>query len=230
VSDTAAFFRAFHAARPGATSRALARTGIYERFAARVPREGRILDLACGDRVLTRMLGTGAIGVDITIEDRPDVQALAQALPFAEGAFDAVACSLAFMLFDDVERVVDELARVIRPRGTFTALLGGGPTANGHDAFHAFASLLKTGRAFGDRRAKSEEGWRTLFSPRDWRDVAFDRWEIDLSGTFDEVWSFLGASYSLVDVEAAREALRAQFPGERVPCAMACYVGSVFRR
>ena len=167
--------------------------------------------------------------VDITLEDRPDIQALAQALPFADATFDAVACHLAFMLFDDLDAVVDELTRVTKPAGTFIALLGGGPTADGDDAFHAFATMLSAGRGFGDRRAKSEEGWRSLFLPRGWRDVTFERWEVDVSGTFDEVWAFLGASYSLVDEAGARAALRAQFPGERVPCRMACYVGSARR-
>ena len=107
------------------------------------------------------------------------------------------------------------------------ALLGGGPTADGDDAFHAFAALLAKGRAFGDPRSKSEAGWRELFTG--WSEPTFERWVLDLSGTFDEVWAFLQASYSLEDHDGARETLRARFPGERVPCQMSAYLATVTR-
>jgi hypothetical protein len=54
---------------------------------------------------------------------------------------------------------------------------------------------LPAGLSMGDRRASTEAGWRELFA--DWsgaRDITFDRWPVDLGGTFDEVWSFLSAS------------------------------------
>ena len=214
------------------TSQALARSRIYDRFASLLAGVGRVLDLACGDSYLTRLLGTNAIGVDISAERGPTVRARAQQLPFADATFDAVACHLAFMLFDDIDLVVAELTRVLRSGGAFHALLGGGPTADGDDAFHAFAELLpRGGIAFGDPRSKSEAGWRELFAERDWRDITFERWEIDLSGSFDEVWTFLGSSYQLASADdRVRAELRARFPGERVPCAVATYYASVIRR
>src|SRR5262249_11885453 len=139
-------------ARPGITSRALARAGSYERLAARVP-AGRVLDLACGDGTLLELLAPAAVGIDVSrgeldrardtsaIRERI-VQARAQALPFADRTFDGATCHLAFMLFDDLELVVAELARVLKPGAPFIALLGGGPTADGDDAFHRFARLL----------------------------------------------------------------------------------------
>lgn len=229
MRDREAFLRDFHAARPAATSRALARSGVYERFAATIP-AGRILDLACGDGHLARMVG--AIGVDISPEPGPHVRARAQQLPFRDGAFDAVACHLAFMLFDDIETVVAELARVLRPGGTFHALLGGGPTAHGDDAFHAFAALLpRGGMAFGDARSKSEAGWRELFDARAWRRITFERWELDLGGTFDDVWLFLSSSYQLVatDADAVRAALRTRFREAHVPLTVAVYAATVER-
>jgi len=220
------FLRDFHAARPGITSRAFARSGIYERFAAQIPR-GRILDLACGDGHLSRLLG--AVGVDISPEAGPHVRARAQALPFANASFDAVVCHLAFMLFDDLEHAVAELARVLRPGGSFHALLGGGPVAEGHDAFHVFAAQLPKGRGLGDRRASTEAGWRELF--RDWSTPCWERWELDLSGGFDDVWTFLGASYQLepADEGHVRDAVRAAFPDDPVPLRVAAYYASVRR-
>jgi SAM-dependent methyltransferase len=92
-----------------------------------------VLDLGCGDHPMP-----GAIGMDLSLAEltlsgdglAPEsrrVQARAQALPFRDASFDACVCHLAFMLFDDVERVVAELGRVLVPGGVFVALLGGGP-------------------------------------------------------------------------------------------------------
>jgi SAM-dependent methyltransferase len=233
VTKAETFFRAFHTARPAVTSRALARAGSYTRLAALVPRTGRILDLACGDSYLASL--TGAIGVDLAparlagTRGVPLVAARAQQLPFADGAFAAATCHLAFMLFDDIEQVVAELGRVLQPGAPFLALLGGGPTGAGADAFHAFAEHVPRGVAFGDPRARSEAGWRELFADG-WRDVTFERWELDLSGTLDEVWAFLGASYQLVVGDRVRAELARRFPGDRVPCSMATYVARVIRR
>jgi SAM-dependent methyltransferase len=214
-----AIVRRFHEARPGATSAALARGGSYERLWSRVA-GARVLDLGCGDHPMP-----GAVGIDLVRERGVAVQGRAQALPFADGAFDAVVCHLAFMLFDELDQVVAEIRRVLAPGGAFHALLGGGPTADGADAFHAFAAMLPRGAALGDPRSRTEAGWRALFGTP----VAFERWTIDLGGSFDEVWQFLGASYQLRDADRVREALRAQFPADPVPCTVACYYAAVTR-
>jgi SAM-dependent methyltransferase len=214
--------RRFHAAHPGVTSRGLARGGSYERLWARVSGP-RVLDLACGDRVMP-----GAIGVDMSREELARgggavVQARAQVLPFADATFDAAVCHLGLMVFDDLPRVVAELARVLAPGATFHALVGGGPTADGRDAFHAFAERLPIGRRFGDARANRETGWHELFAG--WNDIAFERWPIDLAGSFDELWAFLGGSYQLDDPEPVRAAVRAEFPFDPVPCTVVTYYG-----
>lgn len=196
------FVRAFHARRPGITSRAFARGGSYEELARRVTPGARVLDLACGDGPMLAHLPPGAIGVDLSREELEGVarvvQGRAQALPFATGAFDAVTCHLAFMLFEEPEAVVAELARVLAPGGTFLAILGGGPVAQPSpgDAFHAFLSALApVAPPLGDRRARTEAGWQQLFAG--WDVAPFERWELDLGGTFDDVWSFLASSYEL---------------------------------
>jgi SAM-dependent methyltransferase len=239
VSERERFLRAFHDARPGITSSAMARGKSYARLATRVPK-GRVLELACGDGALLEQLGPRAVGVDLSRGelDRARardtstctidvVQARAQSLPFRDGAFDAATCHLAFMLFDNIEQVVAELARVLRPNAPFIALLGGGPSAEGDDAFHHFARMIPRGQGFGDRRASTEAGWRELFGG--WRDISFERWPIDLGGNFDEVWTFLAASYQLRDGERIRSELRAAFPGARVPCTVVTYCATATR-
>lgn len=236
-----AWLRRFHDARPGITSRAFERGGSYDRLAERVP-AGRVLDLACGDGPLRRRLGARCVGLDVSRAELAaaggGVQGRAAALPFADASFDAVACHLAFMLFDAIETVAAELHRVLRPGGAFHAVLGGGPTAEvaADDQFHRFLALLageppaRTGARLGDPRAKSEAGWRTLFPAPTWEVRSFERWELDLGGTFDEVWSFLGSSYEVADLATAdrlREAMR--FPGRR-PCRVVVWLATAVRR
>ena len=236
VSEHERFLRAFHASHPGITARAMERAGSYDRLAARAT--GNVLDLACGDGALLRRLAPSAIGIDISREELGTtprvVQGRAQQLPFADHVFDTVTCHLAFMLFDDLPAVVRELGRVLAPGGRFVALLGGGPTATGDDAFHRFLAALRphlaTPRRIGDPRAKTEAGWRELFAG--WSEPSFERWELDLGGTFDEVWRFLGASYELAPgaTVALREHLRALYPpGERVPCQVVTWCASIRR-
>ena len=231
--------RGFHARNPGITGAAFGRAGSYARMAALVPPAGRVLDLACGDGSLLVHLPASAVGVDFSREELGAtlaprvVQGRAQALPFSAASFDACTCHLAFMLFDDVELVVRELARVLVSGAPFLALLGGGPTAIGDDAFHRFLTILgreaATGPRLGDPRARSEHGWRILFSG--WSAVAFERWELDLGGTFDEVWRFLGSSYEVPRARASE--IRAELAlstaditdaAGRIPCAVVTWL------
>ena len=267
-----AWLRRWHAARPGATSAALARGGTYVRLAALVPPGARVLDLGAGDGYLCELLaarGARPIGVDLSREELAllrrraggalcGVAARAQALPFAAGAFDACVSHLAFMLMEDAPAVVRELARVLAPGGWFAAVLGGGPVAeppggagDAGDAGDAFRCFLEIAGArlraprLGDRRARSERGWRELFAgpagSAGWA-IAFERWEVDLGGTFDEVWRFLGASYELSpeDAGAVRAELAAALADRlglggplsgdaRVPCHMVAWLGTASR-
>ncbi len=233
MSEREALLRRFHAERPGITSEVFAGRGSYARLAAAVAGGDRVLDLGCGDDHLIALCGPRAVGIDLAPARRVGQRALvtgrAQALPFADRAFDACVSHLAFMLFDELDAVVRELRRVTVPGGRFAAVLGGGPTADGgageRDAFHAFLDVAALTRPrLGDRRASHEAGWRALFggAPR------FERFVIDLSGPFDQVWRFLGASYQLTDAAAARAALAGQFAGRAVvPCRVVMWLATV---
>jgi SAM-dependent methyltransferase len=232
MSESEDFLQAFHAARPGITARAFARGGSYERLAALVANATRVLDLACGDGALLAHMSAHAIGIDLSRAElaatRRTAVARAQALPFAANAFDAVTCHLAFMLFADLPAVVRELERVLVPGGELVALLGGGPTADGDDAFHRFLEILgpRTTPRFGDSRAKNEAGWGELMPQ--WTVDPFERWALDLSGTFDQVWEFLGASYEVTrDRETVvRQQLRVACSdfGDHIPCTVVTYL------
>lgn len=94
-------------------------------------RPGRCLDLGCGTGTnLRRLIDArwSVVGVDLSSDqlrrarDRAPtgvelVQADATALPFIDGSFDAVACSLLHTDVDDFEAVCREAFRVLKPGG-----------------------------------------------------------------------------------------------------------------
>ncbi|MDP3969146.1 MAG: methyltransferase domain-containing protein [Nocardioides sp.] len=98
----------------------------------------RVLDVACGPGLFTRVFaeavvpGGLAVGVDLSApmlaqgarrgSDGGDgvpayVRGSAHALPFADGAFDAVGCYAALYLIPDPFRALAEITRVLRPGG-----------------------------------------------------------------------------------------------------------------
>jgi SAM-dependent methyltransferase len=97
----------------------------------------RILEVAAGTGVVTRALaalpdaGLSIVATDLNqamLDEAARVgtarpvrwqQADAQALPFADAAFDAVVCQFGVMFFPDKARAFHEARRVLRPGGTF---------------------------------------------------------------------------------------------------------------
>lgn len=108
-------------------------------FAARWPwtTYGTVLELAAGTGILTRQLRAAmAPGAELVATDlNPDMLALAQAkhtgaavrwqqadaqaLPFDDASFDAVACQYGVMFFPDKAGALRQVRRVLRPGGFF---------------------------------------------------------------------------------------------------------------
>lgn len=207
----------------------MARSGSYEAVARHA--RGCVLDLGCGDGYLMSLL-PDAIGIDASASELRlasarglrVVRGRAEQLPFADASFDVVTSHLAFMLMD-ATAAAREIDRVLRPGGSFVALVGGGPTAEGDDAFHRYLSLPRSSTPpLVDPLAKSEAGWRALFPGYA---VTFERIVFDLAGTLEDVWDVLGASYQSVDRSAFEHACR-DF-GARVPLSMVCFVATARR-
>jgi len=98
--------------------------------AAKVSNGTRLIDVACGPGRLTRAAaerGTAATGCDLAPamvalarKRNPGIpfdEASAEALPYPDGAFDAVVCAFGMGHFSEPERVAGEFARVLKPGG-----------------------------------------------------------------------------------------------------------------
>jgi SAM-dependent methyltransferase len=101
--------------------------------AARIQRDDRVLDVACGTGVLARAVaervgpGGSVVGLDINPvmlevarRKAPEIdwrQGPAEALPFADRSFDAVVSQFGLMFFEDRTAAIREMIRVVRPGG-----------------------------------------------------------------------------------------------------------------
>ena len=125
----------------------------------------RVLDVACGTGVLAREAvkhvgPSGAVtGLDrnegmlaVARREAPDVEwqlGRAEALPFADGAFDAVVSQFGLMFFEDRTAALKEMWRVLRPGGRLAVAVW--DTLDRSPGYAAMTALLR--RLFGDRIA-----------------------------------------------------------------------------
>jgi SAM-dependent methyltransferase len=141
VTDWPRYLSDFHRRRPGITEDVLAASASpvigdpYDWVAAAVS-AGPVLDLACGsgpmwgrapaarpwvgvDRSASELARGRGRGVDGVI------RADATHLPFPEGTFATVVCSMALMILQPLESALAELTRVLMPGGVVVLLLPG---------------------------------------------------------------------------------------------------------
>jgi SAM-dependent methyltransferase len=189
--------------------------------AGEVPR-GRVLEIGCGDGALVERLLAGGheevVAVDLSEEElaRVDgragrVRARAQALPFAEGCFDAVVSHLVWMLVPDAAVMVAEAARVLADGGRFVALVGGGPTVE-DDGYARLVAHARPTPLGGDRRLRSTVGIAGLLDG--FEEVTQRDHHVDLSGP-PEALAMLDYGLEGVDVGAVCADL---IEGGIVPC------------
>ena len=241
--------REYHARHPGATARAFADgrgedgRSTYQMLAALPAPGDAVLDLGCGDgHLLELLIGRGCrdlVGVDMSPEElaaaaaRPAlagvrlVEARADALPLAAGSLDWALSHMAFMLMSEVEAVVAELARVLRPGGRFAAVVGGGP-AEEDDAFAIFLRLFRDEQLargaevvrIGDRRTREAVGFATLFHPGAGFTGEVEETALTLrhDAPAERAWEIVSPIYEMLLVPAERQAaIRERFLAEVAP-------------
>jgi SAM-dependent methyltransferase len=254
------FLLDFHARDPGATSRALtgARDALgrdsYDWLAALADPGDTVCDLACGDgplieRLIARGVAPGRIiGVDASAAElrrarrRPALRGVdlrrerAQALSLPDGSVDLVLCHLALMIFDDVEGVLAEVARVLRPGGTLSAVVDGDEATRGAEAVFVeqFRAVAEAERLpappFCDERLRTESGARAMLAsvPALAASIEVRPRELVLDDTAEALWRFFAASYAMpLLTPAGRAHLERAFcralrpltgPDGRAPC------------
>lgn len=211
----------------------------YEVLAARVAPGQNVLDIGCGDGVGVEALcarGARVTAVDASLPEliaararmgaKPVrwVQADAAALPFAAASFDVVVCHMAFMLFVPLAPAIAEVARVLRPKGACYAILGGAPPVNAAvpEAMSVFVELLahvppgERHRIAVDPAVRRPAAWHALWAQHAMQAHDFERIELCLDGSCEQVWDSVAESYELAQASPATIArLRAAF-GEGV--------------
>ncbi|MNS91652.1 putative S-adenosylmethionine-dependent methyltransferase [compost metagenome] len=139
-----------------------------------------------------------------------------QALDLPSASVDYLVSHMALMLMDDIEQVVRETRRVLRPDGQFAAIVGrtfllGEVNDVFMRVFKPIASTELPPLRFGDRRTGSEAGWRELLDGS-FADVEFDDIDVSWTPTPGELWTALLDTYDIDRLDdGARQRLRGAF-------------------
>ena len=201
MSEAETFLIDFHSKFPSCTPTVFSdgKTGdgfsSYDLLASVIPDQGSqpisILDLACGDGfLLTKLIDRKdplltLIGIDMSSDELNVarrrfsensitlIEGKAQSIPLQDNSNDFVLCHMAFMLMEDIEQVVQEVFRILRPGGVFSFVVGAkGRNGDIYDRFlEKLKEELKSDNKswlfrLGDRRIRSEDGIRSLFNSR----------------------------------------------------------------
>ena len=237
------YLQDFHQRQVGATSAAFAHlpasspagswASSYDVLTSLVPAVDTpltVLDLACGDGHLLGLLAARRqprlqlLGVDMSQGELaaaraalpPSVHLLqgrGQALHLPSASVDYLVSHMALMLMDDIEQVVREMRRVLRPGGQLAAIVGrtfllGEVNDVFTRVFKPIASTELPPLRFGDRRTGSEAGWRELLDGS-FADVEFDDIDVPWSPTPGELWTALLDTYDIDRLDdGARQRLR----------------------
>jgi ubiquinone/menaquinone biosynthesis C-methylase UbiE len=262
---------AYHECNPGATARAFADGRLsdgrssYDLLASAVNPNEDVLDLGCGDGHLLELLVARGhdpdrtAGLDMSEAElalarkRRDLAGArllcerAQATTLPDAALDCVVSHLALMLMSDIESVVAELARILRPRGRLVAIVGAGAAES--DAYGLFRERFRLAYqrcgarspAIGDHRTRDPAGLASLFhASAGFESIEVSTHVVRLDGTADRVWGTLAGMYQMMTMtEAAIAELRSSFLAAaspladlagRVPCTMRLLLAVARRR
>lgn len=235
LSSTERFLSNFHDQRAGITSKAfLALPAVkgkntaassYEFLVEIVPRVSApltVLDVACGDgylleRVaLSRLTPAALIGVDISGgelaaaelrlgKNATLIRGRAQEMSMTTGSVDIVLCHMALMLMDDLELVIAEIRRVLKPGGLFSFIVGAKPEPN--SALDLYIRILREARKsvnlkiprLGDERLVDDSKIEELLAGH-FGNIAIDMISISRRYSPLEMWNWFESMYDLYGI------------------------------
>jgi ubiquinone/menaquinone biosynthesis C-methylase UbiE len=246
LSSVETYLQDFHQRQPGTTTAAFAhrraRSSVadyassYAAVAACVPESTvalTVLDLACGDGHLLKLLSDqqapslNLIGVDMSQGELDVARATlpsrvvllnerAQELSVETGSIDCVLSHMALMLMGDIEQVINEIRRVLRPQGQFATVVGrefllGEANEVLHSVLLPILREEGTWLRFGDPRTRTNEGWTGLLE-RDFEGLQFEDLDVDWTPLPHELWDSLTETYDIDRLPApAKARLRERF-------------------
>lgn len=226
MTEAELFLKQWHARHAGGSAvvfgnaRDAAGRTSYQRLAAVVDDGVDALDLACGDGFLLEAIAAAAprtrlTGVDMSEDELaaaarrlphvPLIEARAQVLPFEDASFDIVTCHMAFMLMDDVDGVLSEVRRVLRPGGSFAAVVGSDDRAPWvADVFRALKELrlrleIPWSPTLGDERVRGPQALRALIEGAGFTGFAYEVAETFVTVPRAGLGPFLAEAYYGLD-------------------------------
>jgi ubiquinone/menaquinone biosynthesis C-methylase UbiE len=245
VSDSESYIQKFHEKHPSCTPLAFASGSTDEginsyQFLVDVikthEKKISVLDLACGDGALSKVLlnkfGTGLelTGIDISRSELQVakknfsnypvklIEANAKNIPLPSNSQDYILCHMAFMLMDEIDQVVSEIYRCLKPGGTFSAIVGG--KSEKSKQFEKFLNLLSSALKdenknwlsdLGDPRTRKEDGLRSLFNSDYFEDVEIENFKLQFSDKPENMMNFFMLMY---DVDQLSDSRRNQLYNE----------------
>lgn len=230
LSPSERYLQDFHERVAGATSAAFAgfaaRTtsreyrssyDVLASIALETSRPRTVLDVACGDGHLLRLLADRSrqlrlIGVDMCQRELDLARAAlpghvlllrerAQEMSIDTGSVDIVLSHMALMLMDEIEQVLREIRRVLAPGGVLAAMVGrsfllGEVNEIFVDIFKPIAKEDRLPPPFGDRRTGTVDGWADLLET-DFDDLDFDDVDVPWRPAPHELWRALVETYHI---------------------------------
>lgn len=235
LSSTERFLSNFHDQRAGITSKAFralpavkgknAAASSYEFLVDIVPKESApltVLDVACGDGYLLELLTlsrsktAALIGVDISRgelaaaelrlgKNATLIRGRAQEMSMTTGSVDIVLCHMALMLMDDLELVVAEIRRILKPGGIFSFIVGAKSEPN--TALDLYIQILRKAREslnlkmprLGDERLADDVEIKKLLAGY-FGNIAINMISISRRYSPLEMWSWFESMYDLYGI------------------------------
>jgi SAM-dependent methyltransferase len=192
----------------GAGTREDARVPLVAAVVAAAPR--RVLEVGCGWGELAEWIAREAGAEVVAVDLSPRMVGLAsergidarvadvQALPFPDGAFDVVVAAWMLYHVPDLDRGLGEIARVLRPGGTFVA------ATNSRFHLHELRELVGSGPStLKFSREDGEDHLRPHFATIDRIDVDGVLELTDRAGIEDYVTASISMSPFVANLPAA---------------------------
>lgn len=229
INTIETFLKDFHKKNPSCTPVAFAHGLTSEKLnsydflvsiMSEKDKHASVIDLACGDGTLSKKIidrlgsDVNITGVDMSVGEldvaRKNLEgysvkffeANAQNIPVQNSGADFIFCHMAFMLMDNIEQVVAEIHRCLKPEGIFSAVVGGKYEPNPN--YDIFLNLLdkalknenkKWLSDLGDPRTRSHDGLISLFDNQKFSNIAikdfkiiFNERPVDLMNFFMKIY------------------------------------------